>query len=174
MANRKPVELTQSQVLELLGIGLPRLKKLQGQGMPGAEPGSGLFDGRKVVSWWVDHNLSQVVGVTEDKVDERGQVRLKLDQEAARLNKARADAVERENAIAAGKYVPCEVLEILLEQPIAEITAALDALPQQIKNDIPHLRAAEVQLVATRLARVRNNLARYEFSIQDTARESKR
>lgn len=165
MADRKPVELTQAQVLELLGMGLRRFKNLQAEaGLPGARPKVGTYDGRAVVSWWVDFNLSQVIDRAQPEVGPGEQQKLKESDERARLYKAQADAKERENAIAIGELVPAAVIEGALAQVVGELAAALDALPSQIKSDLPHLRAPEVDLIATRLARTRNRLATIEVT----------
>lgn len=93
---------------------------------------------------------------------ERAAGRLVESDERARYYRAKADAAEAENAKRAARLVDPDVIETVLGRVVGEIAAALDALPAQIKRDIPHLRAGEIDLIRKRLARCRNALARIE------------
>jgi phage terminase Nu1 subunit (DNA packaging protein) len=84
--------------------------------------------------------------------------------ERAKYYKAKTAQIEAANRRALGELVHPDVLEAALAQVAQEIAAGLRALPSQIKVEIPHLRAAEVKLIADRVARLSNALARIEVS----------
>lgn len=85
----------------------------------------------------------------------------------ARYYLARAVAAEADNAKKSGELMHPDVIERALAKVVAEIVAGLNALPSQIKVEIPHLRAAEVTLVRNRIARLRNALSNIEISSTD-------
>jgi terminase small subunit / prophage DNA-packing protein len=97
------------------------------------------------------------------KTRRRGPVEIDERIERAKYYRAKAEQVDSANRLKAGTLVEPDVIVKILERPIGEIAAALDALPAQIKKDIPHLRAGEIDLIRKRLARCRNALARIEI-----------
>jgi phage terminase Nu1 subunit (DNA packaging protein) len=84
--------------------------------------------------------------------------------ERAKYYKAKTEQLLAGNARELGLLVDPEIIVRVLERVVAEMVAALDALPSQIKTEIPHLRAAEVELIKRRLAKVRNGLARFSIT----------
>lgn len=101
--------------------------------------------------------------------DRRSRNQLLESAERAKYYKAKTAQVEAGNRKALGELVHPELLEIALAKVVQEVAAGLAALPSQIKVDIPHLRAAEVTLIASRIARLRNAFARIEIDFSRPA-----
>jgi len=155
----KPIPLlNREQIAHVLAIGAPAVTKLEAEGLPRTNPGErgALYDVRAVVQWWLDRKTRQTTA-------QRAPGGLNEVEQRARYYSERADSLARENAQKSGRLVEPELIERVLTHAVTEIARALDALPSQIKVEIPHLRASEVQLIATRIARTRNALARMEL-----------
>ena len=91
---------------------------------------------------------------TEGEPDENDPKR-ELDD--LRVQKARMDLAKERR-----EFLPVSVLEHYAGQIGAIVHAALEALPGQIKARIPHLRAAEINMIRQLLVKIANQLAKFD------------
>lgn len=101
--------------------------------------------------------LSQVQQAYEDALSESSE--LDGAQERARLAKAQADKIERENAIAMRQLAPVELMEMVLADSAARIAQVLDGIPVHLRRRNQSLTAADIAFVAGEIARCRNIIA---------------
>jgi phage terminase Nu1 subunit (DNA packaging protein) len=119
------------------------------------------YDVRAVVQWWTARRAEQVGKRAPGGLDER--------EQRARYYEQKADALRRENAAKSGDLVDPIVIGRVLGKVTHQIAAALSALLRQLKVDIPHLRASEVNIIRDRLARCRNAMAHIQIERADLA-----
>jgi len=90
-----------------------------------------------------------------------------LSEERARLARAQAIRVERQNAITARETLPVRVLELALGQTCAQIAATLEGLPGRLKRRCPHWKPADFRLLEEEIAKARNTAAAATLTDED-------
>lgn len=91
-----------------------------------------------------------------------------LSTERARVARATAEKLERQNAVARGEYAPLGVLELVLSHLARQIATRLDALVPQIKRRHPEVHARVLQQIAAEIQVCRELCA--GINLQDAER----
>lgn len=138
---------TQAQFGEMVGISQQTVSDLVARGVLSESAPAGL--------WLLDYcaNLREVAAGRVAAGD------LDLAVERARLARAQAIKVERDNAIKAGDLAPVTVLEEILAKTGARIAGIFDAIPGQIHRRMPHLPASEIEAIRAEIIKARNIVA---------------
>jgi len=76
--------------------------------------------------------------------------------ERARLLKAQADKLERENRIADGLVAPVYQLTDALVNVLSQQVAILEAIPNNVKRKNPAISAREIEVIKKEIAKARN------------------
>jgi phage terminase Nu1 subunit (DNA packaging protein) len=78
------------------------------------------------------------------------------------MQRQKLHALERENRVNDRAYAPTELLYEYAKKLGSVVKSAFEAIPGQIKKQIPHLRAAEISIIRTELAKAANAIADFE------------
>jgi len=92
---------------------------------------------------------------------------LDLATERAALARAQREKIEMQNAVTRGELTPTALLEQVLAKAAAKIAGVLDAIPSMVRRRVTTLTAADVDLIAGEVAKVRNTVA--AMSLADLA-----
>jgi phage terminase Nu1 subunit (DNA packaging protein) len=98
---------------------------------------------------YIRHLREQAAGrATEGDLD--------LATERARLAKEQADKISYQNAITRRELAPSYLLEEVLAAAGAKVAAVLDAIPGSIRRRNQNLTAADIETIASEIAKARN------------------
>ena len=91
--------------------------------------------------------------------------------EKSRLDRLRADQVEFDLQIKRGQYAPIEALKYAVGDMASQVKSILDAIPKQIKNSLPSLRAKEIKILERELVKSQNAASKIQvvFDTTDTS-----
>jgi phage terminase Nu1 subunit (DNA packaging protein) len=81
---------------------------------------------------------------------------LVLASERAALARAQRERIEMQNAVTRGELAPVVAIEQVLAQAGSKVAAVLDTIPGMIRRRVPGLSAADIELVASEVAKARN------------------
>lgn len=84
---------------------------------------------------------------------------LDLATERARLAKEQADKVAMQNSVTRGELAPVVLIEEVLTKAASRVAGIFDAIPGMIRRRVPKLTTAELDLVASEIAKARNIVA---------------
>lgn len=92
---------------------------------------------------------------------------LDLAAERAGLARAQRERIEMQNSVTRGELAPVAALEEVLAKAGSRVAGILDAIPGMVRRRVASLSAADVDLIATEIAKARNLAAALRLSDLD-------
>jgi phage terminase Nu1 subunit (DNA packaging protein) len=127
-----------------------------------------LFDGRSAVEWYLRRKIREkLLGNKNAGADVGTADVVDFHQEKTRLTKAQADSKELENQERQGKLAEIDVLKETLSITLNSVAAILDSIPAEMRRQCPHLSQADIDEIATVIAKVRNSIDGAELPLPD-------
>ncbi len=156
--------LDKTELAARYGVGTRSIEHWQKDGLPSAkEQRNGrtftVFDPAAADAWVAANRPSHAE--SEDRAEAKAQVELEIAREELRRRKAAADALERENAVKAGKLLDAEEVRLGRLARIAEVTRILEPIPATEAPLLAHKSPAECrEILAQAIERARREFAR--------------
>ena len=110
---------------------------------------SNQYDVRECFLWWHRRELSLL------KVSDNGEL-IDYEAERTRLTKEQADGQALKNAVARRELAPVKLLEFALSVIAESINSIFESIPLKIKNKVPSLTAAEVEIITREVIKAKN------------------
>lgn len=79
------------------------------------------------------------------------------------IEREQLEKLRRQNALARREYAPVDELRLYAEKVALVIRSGLEALPGQIRQRIPHLRAAEASMIESEVVKIAGRIADHDF-----------
>ena len=136
--------ITQQTFGELVGVSQPSVSDLLSRGVLLVDQPAGVW-----LRAYCAHMREIAAGrATNGDLD--------LATERARLAKEQADKIGMQNAITRRELAPSYLLEEVLAAAGAKVAAILDAIPGAIRRRNQNLTAADIETIASEIAKARN------------------
>jgi phage terminase Nu1 subunit (DNA packaging protein) len=170
---RADPQINSGMVALMLGISdvqVSNLKKEVDNPIPlvGKRGREFLFDIHAVHNWDVKRQIRNHYRGTRTTDDDTGKV-VDFNTEKTRLTKAQADSKELENQDRLGKLAEIDVLKETLSTTLNSVAAILDSIPAEMRRQCPHLSQADIDEIATVIAKVRNSIDGAELPLPHSA-----
>ena len=135
---------TQACIAEIIGISQQAVSEIERRGV--------CDRGMTLLQWWrtyTNHLREQAAGrLASGDLD--------LATERAALARAQRERIEMQNAVTRRELAPAFLLEEILSSAGAKMGAIFDAIPGAIRRRNQALTAADLETIATEIAKARN------------------
>ncbi len=151
---------SRSTVAKHLGISADHVTRLHRIGVIPAPKGSAGYDVEACRIGYINALRAKIVAAVENVPASKASVRDQLDR-------AKLEKLEMENAVRRREYAPISLFEVYCEKVGAVIHSHFEALAGQVKQRIPHLRAAELAIIRNELAKCASGIADFKLFDDD-------
>jgi len=117
---------------------------------------SNSYDPQELVRW----KVRQAVGKLT--VNENGDL-VDYEAERARLTKEQADGQSLKNAVTRRELAPVDMLEYALSNISEQVNSILESIPLKVKNRLPTLTAAEVEIIGREIIKAQNAASKVQL-----------
>lgn len=149
--------MNQKQAAAYFGVDVKTLRQFTDSGVMPAPRGRGSYDVEKCAQGLA----AAYIALKRLKAETPPPV---IEDSKARLDDLKVQRAEMELAKERREFLPVSVLGHYAAQVGSIVHAAFEALPAQIKQRIPHLRAPEVNLIRELLAKTANQISEFDAS----------
>lgn len=156
--------LTQAAIAEIIGTSQQAVSDVEGRGICSRDMPLGVW-----LRTYVSHLREQAAGrLASGDLD--------LATERAGLAKAQRERIEMQNSVTRRELAPTYLLEEVLAAAGSRVAAVLDSIPGAIRRRNQNLTAADIQTIASEIAKARNiaasiTLDQLESQAAETAAE---
>lgn len=103
----------------------------------------------------------------ESKMERQETEDLDIQRERTRETKERADNLALKNAQLRRELCPVSVLSAVLSRLGAQISAALETIPAEVRRKVPALKATELEVIKRVIVRTQNSVAEAPVYLDD-------
>ena len=157
----KRVRYSGKELAALLSVTPGRITQMCSEGWFQKDTGGKYKD--DAVTKYIERIRPSVGGNTTDR---QGDGNSDTNAERARLLKAQADKAEMDNEERRGNIASVDILRDAIIEVATQVNAKFDALPNEIKRNVPDISAKGIELVKRTVAEVKNTVSEIRLNVE--------